>query len=322
MDAHLLEKPDTLSTLLGRISVRGNVYARPIGCGDWLISPSGHAHASFHLVSRGSCWLHMAALAQPLQLNAGDVVFFPFDVPHQLSPGREMPVGESRLPDARLGEQTQLVCGLYRSQDRELERLLRGLPDVVVARAKSNEAGLASLIAVLTEEADATEPGTHQVLNSLSDALLALLLREAIIQGHVAQGFLGGLNDPRLAPALAALHAYPGEPWNVDTLAEKAGLSRSAFAERFQRVMGTSPAAYLAEVRMQEAHALLRDNEVSVAQIAERLGYATEAAFRRAFRRVVGATPGDVRHRRSSRRASATDPAGPLEQFVEPIGDV
>lgn len=298
MDAHLLEKPDTLSTLLGRISVRGNVYARPIGCGDWLISPSGHAHASFHLVSRGSCWLHMASLSEPVKLDAGDVVFFPFDVPHQLSPGRDFPVGDSRLPDARLGEQTQLVCGLYRSQDRELERLLCGLPDVVVARAKSNKSSLASLIALLTEEAEATEPGTNLVLNALSDALLALLLREAIRQGHVAQGLLGGLNDPRLAPALSAMHACPGELWNVDTLAEKAALSRSAFAERFQRIMGASPAAYLAEVRMQEARALLRDNEVSVAQIAERLGYATEAAFRRAFRRVVGATPGDVRNQR------------------------
>lgn len=298
MEAHPLEAPDTLSSLLGRISVRGNVYARPIGCGDWLISPSGHDHASFHLVSRGSCWLHMESLSEPVKLSAGDVVFFPFDVAHQLSPGPESPVGEPRLPDARLGEQTQLVCGFYHSRDRELERLLRGLPDVIVAPAKAHESGLARIIALLTEEAETSAPGTHLVLNALSDALLALLLREGIAQGQVQVGFLGGLNDPRLAPALAALHESPGEPWSVDALAEKAALSRSAFAERFQRVMGASPAAYLAEVRMQEARALLRDGEVSVAQIAERLGYATEAAFRRAFRRVVGATPGDVRRRR------------------------
>lgn len=298
MEVHLLEKPDTLSTLLGRISLRGSVYARPIGCGDWLISPSGHTHASFHLVSRGSCWLHMASLPEPLSLGAGDVVFFPFDVPHQLSPGREVPVGAPRLPADRLSEETQLVCGLYRSQDRELERLLRGLPDVVAVRAKAQDSSLARIIALLTEESETSGPGTHLVLNSLSDALLALLLREGIAQGQVAEGLLGGLNDPRLAAALTAMHAAPGDPWTVDTLAEKAALSRSSFADRFQRVMGASPAAYLAEVRMQEARALLRDNETSVAQIAERLGYATEAAFRRAFRRVVGTTPGDVRRRR------------------------
>jgi len=298
MEAHLRETPDVLSTLLGRIRLRGNVYARPVACGDWLISPSGHAQASFHLVSHGSCWLHMDSLDAPLQLDAGDVMFFPFDVPHQLSSGPESPVGAPRLPEDGLGEQTQLVCGLYRSQDRELERLLRGLPEVVVARATRQDSGLARLIALLTEEAETTAPGTHLVLNALSDALLALLLREGIAQGKVEEGLLGGLNDARLAPALTALHAAPGEPWTVDTLADKASLSRSAFADRFQRVMGASPAAYVAEVRMQEARALLRDSDVSVAQIAEQLGYATEAAFRRAFRRVVGATPGDVRRRR------------------------
>lgn len=295
MQTHTMESPDALSTLLGRISLRANVYARPVGCGDWLISPSGHAHASFHLVSHGHCWLHMDSLNAPLQLAQGDVVFFPFDVPHQLSPGPEKPVGTPRLPEARLGEQTQLVCGLYRSEDRELERLLRGLPDVVLARTEGRGSRLARIIALLTEEAEDTAPGTHLVLNALSDALLGLLLREAITQGRIEEGLLGGLNDARLAPALAAIHAAPGEAWNVDALAAKASLSRSAFAERFQRVMGATPAAYLAEVRMQEARALLRDREISVAQIAERLGYATEAAFRRAFRRVVGATPGDVR---------------------------
>lgn len=283
--------------LLGRIGLRGEVYARPVGCGDWLVNTSGHGRASFHLVSSGTCWLHMDPPAEPAQLLAGDVVFFPADSMHQLTPGPGQPSGQNRLPPPDSGEQTRLVCGLYRSRDRELERILRGLPKVVIARADGRGSAMARTITLMAEEAQTGEPGTQLVLNALSDALLALLLRESIAQGKVQDGLLGGMNDARLAPALAAMHAAPGQAWSVDALAVKAMLSRSAFAERFQRILGTSPASYLARLRMNEARALLQDNEISVAQIAERLGYATEAAFRRAFRRVVGSTPGDARRR-------------------------
>lgn len=149
MESQLLESPDVLSTLLGRISLRGRVYARPVGCGDWLISPAGHGHASYHLVSKGTCWLHMDSLDEPVQLSAGDVVFFPGDVPHLLSPGPGKPAGGPRLPAGALGDQTQLVCGLYRSQDRELERILRGLPEVVIAHATDNISAMARIIALL-----------------------------------------------------------------------------------------------------------------------------------------------------------------------------
>ena len=291
------EPLDPLSMLLGRIGLRGEVYARPVGCGDWLINTSGHGRASFHLVSSGTCWLHMDPSYEPVQLLAGDVVFFPADTMHQLTPGAGQPSGQHRLPGPGPGEQTQLVCGLYRSRDRELERILRGLPRVVIARADGRGLAMARTITSMAEEAQLAEPGTQLVLNALSDALLALLLRESMAQGKVQDGLLGGMNDARLSPALAAMHAAPGQDWSVDALAGKAMLSRSAFAERFQRILGTSPASYLAHLRMNEARTLLQDNEVSVAQIAERLGYATEAAFRRAFRRVTGTTPGDARRR-------------------------
>lgn len=292
------EAPDALSTLLGRIRVRGNVYARPVACGDWMVEPKGAGQASYHLLTAGSCWLHVPGRRDPLALAAGDVVFFPRDIPHRLSPAPTPPEGEPRLPERTGGAETHLVCGIYASEDQELQRLIRGLPDVILAKAEGKDTMLARTILLLMASASDTGPGAKMVMDALSDALLSLLLREAIATCHVEQGLLGGLGDPRLAPALSALHSDPGRAWSVESLAEVAALSRSAFAERFQRVMQTTPAAYLSEVRMQEARALLRDTDLSVAIIAERLGYATEAAFRRAYRRVVGRTPGTDRRGR------------------------
>lgn len=292
------DAPDALSRLLGRIRVRGNVYARPVGCGDWMIEPSGSGQASFHLLAAGSCWLHVDGRRAPLPLAEGDVVFFPHDTPHRLTPTSAVPEGEPRLPERSGGNETKLVCGVYASEDRELQRLVRGLPDVIHAKSESGESLLTRTILLLIAAANDTGPGSSTVMGALSDALLALLLREAIAASQVDAGFLAGLGDSRLAPALTALHSDPGSAWSVESLAELCALSRSAFAERFQRVMQSTPAAYLSEVRMQEARSLLRESDLPVAMIAERLGYATEAAFRRAFRRIVGKTPGDERRGR------------------------
>jgi len=299
MSDHLLPT-DLLSSLLARISLRGHVYARPTGCGEWQINPSGHARATYHLIISGTCWLHMRKGPTPIHLRAGDLVFFPDDAWHVMSAEPVLSGESTHLPAPDQGEQTQIVCGLYRANDRELERLLRGLPELVHIRACDGDTRIAQIVALLTEEADQGAPGGSLILDSLSDVLLALVLRHCVAQGLITHGLLAALSDSRLAAVLSAVHADPGADWNVSTLAARAALSRSTLAERFQKVLGASPGHYLAELRMQEASILLRNEEVSVAQIADRLGYATEAAFRRAFKRTTGLTPGEVRRPRSA----------------------
>lgn len=297
MTTDAFERPDLLSTLLQRISLRGRVYARPTGCGDWQVNPSGHARASYHLVVSGRCWLHLAPPAPPIALAAGDLLFFTEDVWHLLSASREARDDLTRLPEPDGGASTQLVCGLYAADDVDLQRLLRGLPPWVLIRANDGGSRLATLIAMLGHESGSEEPGAGAVRDALSDALLALVLRHCLREKWVQGGLLSALLDARLAPLLSDLHADPGAPWSVERMAERAALSRSALAERFRSSLGCAPAQYLAELRMQEASRLLRSEGKSVAAVAERLGYGNEAAFRRAFRRIAGTTPGSVRRR-------------------------
>ncbi|MCK7593045.1 AraC family transcriptional regulator [Pseudomarimonas salicorniae] len=289
------EQDDALSAVLRRIGLRGHVYARPRICGDWQFSAAGRGQASYHLVSEGRCFLHMRHLDRPLPVSAGDLMFFPRDSWHALSALPRLEAdGELRLPDAD-GLATRLVCGLYHGDDTEFGRLLRGLPDLVLLSAVEGGAALEPVVRMLAEEDEGDRPARGVLLDALSEVLLALVLRRAMEAGQIADGLLGALGDPRIAPVLSAIHAEPGRSWSLDTLAQLAALSRSRLTERFRELLDCSPLQYIAELRMREAGVLLRESQLSVAQIAERLGYATETAFRRAYRRVTGRTPGDAR---------------------------
>jgi AraC-like DNA-binding protein len=146
-------------------------------------------------------------------------------------------------------------------------------------------------------EYDAGSAGRQSVLDRLAEVMFVLVLRQHMQQGHEVKGFLAALRDAKIARALAALHREPGAPWQVEALAREAGMSRTVFAERFSHLLGQTPIQYLTAWRMQLAEDLLRDNRSSVAQVAERLGYQTEAAFRRAFKRVRLVSPGLVRRK-------------------------
>jgi AraC-like DNA-binding protein len=264
-------------------------------CGLWQINPTGKARATYHLVAKGECWLHMRNLPEPLAVRQGDLMFFPNDTWHLLTATRDRQGEATMMPALVSGPYTQLVCGMYSAEDRELERLFSGLPSLVLIRADEGGSKLTHLVGLLAEESEQEYPGTSVVLDGLSDALLALVLRHCIERSLIAVGMLAGLGDPRLAELMLAIHRQPGRDWNLESMAHVSALSRSSFSERFLRVVGLSPGQYLSEVRMAEAVAMLKSGDGSVAQIAERLGYATEAAFRRAFRRVTGHTPGEAR---------------------------
>lgn len=285
--------------MIGRVSVRGRVYGRPTICGEWQLNLGDGVRAAYHVVTRGSCWLHAPGLGTPRRLSLGDVVFFPRDTPHRLSSSDTLRPGDAAKVSPGSEESTQLLCGTYEGDDTELARLLCGVPDVVEIDAASGGEQMTHLVGLITTTAHAGGAGSSAVLDGLSDALLALVLRHCVLHGQIGGGALAALADPRLAEALSAMHANPGRAWTVDDLAKQAALSRSTFCERFMSTVGSAPLHYLTEIRMAEAEALLRSGQFSVALIAERVGYGTEAAFRRAFRRVTGRTPGEARAHRA-----------------------
>ena len=132
-------------------------------------------------------------------------------------------------------------------------------------------------------------------MNLLARLLFIEVVRRQIDSGRVQTGLLPALFDPRISRALRAMHNDPGRRWNLVSLAREAAMGRSAFARRFQELTGSTPMQYLAAWRMQEARGLLQAGEMSVAEIAERVGYESEPAFRKAFRKITGSTPGAIR---------------------------
>jgi AraC family transcriptional regulator, activator of mtrCDE len=288
---------DLLSEFLIQSHVRASVFASPSLCGAWRINTTGLHRLGFHLVARGSCWLHMRGFAAPEPLRAGDLLVVPGEQWHVLSPQVELDGEDMVLPEGGTGPRTDLICGGIAFPDAMAEALLGSLPQLVLLRTVEGEtdARLETLARLMAAEARSLDSGRQVVLDRLADVLLVMLLRHVMRRGLVRGGLLAAIADPRLSRALAGMHAHPGKAWNLAGLAAEAGMARTAFTQRFATVMGETPIHYLTSWRMQLADRMLRDRRLSVAQVAEQLGYATEAAFRRAFKRTRGVGPGRVR---------------------------
>lgn len=273
------------ASILGTHQIAARITDNVVYCGEWIDREPQMNRGIFHLISAGSCRVEANYLAEPVILHTGDLIVFPRGSAHTLCQvlrsGAEMPAD------------TGMLCGEFTSTGGRRNPLLDALPDWFVVR--DDGGSLRSLGQLLAAESRTSVFGNQVVLNKLSDSLLALAIRSHVVGEPARQGLLAALNDPRLSRALAAMHEDPGRDWSLAELAEVAHLSRTAFCEHFAEVLGQAPMQYLTEWRMAEALRLLRDPTQSVARIAERLGYQTEAAFRRAFKRVQGFAPGKVR---------------------------
>ena len=301
---------DVLTNVLRSLRLRVGLLGRGDYCGDWALDFGGLEKAMFHLIGRGPFWLHCNAHSEPLELNEGDVVFFPQPQWHQFSatPKRQKETAILRPGEAGVPIQTLISCTVE-FESRSFDPILRSLPAVLIGHCQDEfaSAELASLTRLVLSEYDGTTPGYEAMRERLAEALLIQLLRYCMRTATELQGLLRALTDPQLARALAVMHAEPGREWDVDALAAQANMSRSAFARRFGDCVGSSPMQYLGEWRMHLADQLLRERQRSVAHIAQALGYKTEAAFRHAFKRSRGVGPGEVR--RAAR--AVTTPANP-----------
>lgn len=286
---------DVLSSVMNAYQLRAGVYGHPTFCGTWQFGTSGNRRASFHLVGRGHCWLHtkLGAAARPLQ--GGDLVIFPHDAWHMLTGDQELH-GEENNPQMQgEGPFTTLVCGYFEFLAGNKNPVLDALPEMIVVQREDAGQHLETLGQLMLEEAQMEGIGTRTVLDKLADTLFVMVIRHFVKQSTDQRGLLAGLADVRLRKALAAMHRNSGNAWTLESLAQNAGMSRAAFAQRFAELVGTTPIEYLTRWRMTEAELLLRNPQLSVATAAEKVGYETEAAFRKAFKRVHGIGPGAIR---------------------------
>jgi AraC-like DNA-binding protein len=324
---------DILSDVLRTVRLTGALYFLVEASSPWEIAmPAGRALApvllpraqhviSYHVVTRGACWGRLAG-GPATRVEAGDVLVFPRGDPYVMSidpasgagPGeaevldfmKKMSVGE--LPSVVVeggGGPTQLglVCGFLGCDVSPFNPLLGTLPRLLRVPHPMAAAGdsLRQLIELTLAESRAPRPGGECVRLRLSELMFVEVVRRHLdsVTGEPA-GWLGGLRDVVVGRALGLLHERPAQPWTLHALAREVGLSRSALAERFAHLVGHPPMQYLARWRMQLAARRLADGDAKVAAVALDVGYDSEAAFSRAFKKATGLPPAGWRRRHAA----------------------
>ncbi|HWB75608.1 MAG TPA: AraC family transcriptional regulator [Nannocystaceae bacterium] len=297
---------DVLSDVLQTARLHSSVMGRLDLRAPWALRMREHGCAVFHLVVDGGCAIELDGHPRSTAAR-GDVLVMTrgrghvlrdteggHAVPIELGPGVRVPD-----PGDHGGPITRLVCGTFRFEDRHTAVLLANLPEIVHVEdlAQHSQPWLAQTLAMIDREHDGGSPGASAIAGALCDALFLYLLRSQLASAATSatSGWLGALRDPQVGEALRLMHAEPAADWSVAALASRVAMSRSAFATRFTEMVGTSPLQYLIAWRTSKAASLLRGSQESIAAIALRVGYDSEAAFNKAFKRTLGVTPGAYR---------------------------
>lgn len=302
---------DLLGQILERTRLRGQLYCRTVLRAPWGLRFPPTAVATLHLVASGSGYLTQGR--EVLALGTGDVVLLPRGDGHAVADSPRSPkvpleqwlAGRGEASTHVLGgagAESRFLCGHFAFDEPGAHPVLRLLPSRVHLRGDSEAArAMAPTVALLEREYERAERGVSVIVSRLLDILLVQVLRAwADAQPTGGAGWLGALGDRTLASALGWMHSEPGRDWSVDELARRVGTSRATLARRFAAEVGMAPHAYLTRLRMQEAAVQLRESEDGLAAIAARVGYDSEFAFNRAFRRLMGVPPGVFRRQARS----------------------
>ncbi len=302
---------DPLAETLHMLRLTGTLYCRGELTAPWAIDiPRLEGVMVFIVVTSGSCWLTLED-SEPRLLSQGCLVLIPHGLAHTISSTRGL-AGEPLfdLPVEKVseryeimrhgggGDMTRTMYGVVRFDDVAAEHLLRLLPQVISIDAWDDQTGgwLQSTLRFIASEAASLKPGGETEITRLSDVVVIQAIRSWLETAPTTEtGWLAALRDPQVGKALALMHRRPGDDWSVDTLAIEVGMSRSAFAARFANLVGHTPLRYLTEWRMRVARSRLIDTTDGLAEISGDLGYQSEAAFCRAFKRTFGKPPGSVR---------------------------
>jgi AraC-like DNA-binding protein len=314
---------DALSEILQAVKLEGAVFYNAEFTAPWgFRSPPSTEVASFlckgprhliiyHLLTGGRARSKVEQGTYAVELVPGDIVVFPHGDAHIISNGSPSRIvdngahlrevfsqGMALFRDGGGGEATSFVCG-YMECDRELSKIfLSGLPPVFKVNIRNDPAGqwLENSIKFSAGEAGANRAGGDAVLTRLSEALFVETMRRYMAELPPQQtGWLAGARDPGVGAALAHVHRAPEHPWTIAGLAQKVGVSRSVLAERFRHYLGEPPMTYLSRWRLQLGARMLSSTSHSVARIAGDVGYESESAFNRAFKREFGAPPARFR---------------------------
>jgi AraC-like DNA-binding protein len=302
---------DQVGEALHLLRMSGSFYCRSEFTAPWALQlPAFEDCLMFHAVTSGRCWLEVEG-AEGRLLHTGDFALVPHGEGHRLSSERGVAAAKlfdlpRELVSERYevlrhgggGEAATVVCGVVRFEHQAAHRLVSLLPKMIVVEASSPPYTdwIQSALRFMAAEAKTLLPGGETVITRLSDILVVQAIRSWIARDPAARtGWLGALQDRQIGRALAQIHRDPARAWTVASLATEVAMSRSALAARFTELVGEPVMHYVARWRMHLALSQLKEEGTSVSELAARLGYQSEAAFSRAFKRFIGVSPGAVR---------------------------
>ena len=307
---------DPLGEALHSLHMSGTFYSRSELTAPWGIElPPMPDCLMFHVVTKGRCWIEFPN-GDREELESGDFALIPHGQGHAIADSLQTEAinifeleRESVSPRYELlnygggGDATHLVCGAVSVEDPAAQRVVSLLPKLILMQTHTPENDwLLDTIRLMASEAERLKPGGDTIITRVSDILVVQAIRHWLASSPLAKtGWLGALHDEQIGKAIAKIHRHPTEPWSVDHLAGKIGMSRSAFAKRFMDLVGEPPMQYVRKWRFQVATGWLRDTDLPLAEIGERLNYESEASFNRAFKQFTGQTPGAIRRGAQSR---------------------
>lgn len=303
---------DILSDIFTTLNFSGTLYFRTEFAGRWAVTvPTLESAARFHLVIKGRC--HVAIAGGPAHvLHPGDLILVPRGKSHILSdsarttaPPLETVIERSGYTGNGLlvygtnapGLETQLVCGHFSFRPSADHPILRYLPDSIIASAQDRAKMplLDEALRLITERAFSENLGSTAALTRLSEIIFVEILQSRLRGDEGLAFLLEALQDPKIAKSLQLIHSNPGKLWTVESLASEVAMSRSRFSDRFRKLVGQTPMAYLAQWRLQKSLELLSAPHRSIQQVANDTGYQSSAAFARAFHCQFGVAPRQYR---------------------------
>ncbi|MDF1737891.1 MAG: AraC family transcriptional regulator [Verrucomicrobiales bacterium] len=305
---------DPLGEALHALRLSGTFFCRSELNAPWGVElPAMPESLMFHIVTEGSAWITFPG-GERHELKTHDFALIPQGLGHAITDAPEThatnlfdyerPLLSPRYELLEIdggGDPAGLICGFVSVRDPAARRMVSLLPGIIPMQAATpgNE-WLRGSVQLMMEEARSLGPGGDAVITRVSDILVVQAIRHWLQSDPKAQtGWLGALQDPQVGRALSLIHRDPTRPWTVESLAEAVGVSRSGLAARFADLVGETPMTYLRQWRFEVARNWLRDTDQTLAEIAEQVGYESEASFSRAFKKATGQTPGSVRREAS-----------------------
>lgn len=303
---------DILTDVLNTLELRGWLCSRTEIAAPWRFHFAASQDSIFHIFNFGGGYLCVEGEPAPLPVKDGDVIVLPYGHAHTICDELTSPLTKAAhldydehreyevFPFEGEGPRTVLLCGVFHFDHPGTYPLLHCLPKVIhiPGEQKRMAPGFADLVHLIARESASLQPGAEVMLRRLTEMLFIQVIRVWIAQqAQASRGWLGALRDQPIGTALGLIHQSPQRRWKVEELASAVALSRSAFSTRFTALVGEPPLRYLTRWRMHMATRLLK-NDVQMGKIAQQLGYDSEVAFRKAFKREVGIAPARYRKQR------------------------